>query len=494
MRFLRRSLVGIFLLSLTFALLVLAGRTVVDAVEARLSAEPRAFPQRERVLAVNVLPYETEAVTPRLEVFGELRSQRTLDLRASVGGTIVAMAEEFAEGGHVAAGELLLRIDPVEAEAALARAEADRQDAQAELRDARRALVLAEDELAAAEQQATLREQALARQQDLSTRGVGTAAAVEEAELAVSSARGAVLTNRQGVAQAEARIDLAETTLARTEIGVEEAERRLADTELTAPFDGTLAGVAVLEGGRVTENELVAQLVDPERLEVSFRVSTAQYARLLDAEGRLRGAPVTVSLDVAGVDLTTTGTISRESASVAEGQSGRLLFARLDDAPGFRPGDFVTVSIEEPLLRDVARLPSTALGSDGALLVVGEGERLELVAVELLRRQGDDVLVRGDDLAGALVVSQRSPLLGAGIRVDPIQPGATDVPDEEVARAAAAAPPPTVRLEPDRRARLVAFVTESRMPDEAKTRLLSELEQEDVPTEIVDRLESRMGS
>ncbi|KAA9010546.1 efflux RND transporter periplasmic adaptor subunit [Histidinibacterium aquaticum] len=486
MRFLRRSLVGIFLLSLTLALFALAGRTVYDAVEQRMNAEPRSFPQRERVVSVNVIPFEPGQVTPELEVFGELRSQRTLDLRASVGGTVIEVAENFVEGGSVEEGEMLIRVDPTEAEAALARVRADRQDAEAELRDAERALELARDELAAAEQQATLREQALDRQRDLSERGVTTAATLEDAELAASSARATVLSRRQSIAQAEARIDSARTQLARTGIDVEEAERTLADTEITAAFSGTLSEVAVTEGGRVSANELLAQLIDPDRLEVSFRVSTAQYARLLDEEGRLRDAPVTVALDVSGLDLTATGHLSRVSAAVPEGQTGRLVFARLDEAPGFRPGDFVTLSVEEPPLEGVARLPGTAVAADGTVLVVGEGERLASAPVETLRRQGDDVIVRAEtDLAGELVVAERSPLLGEGIKVNPLLPGGEAVQPEA---------PATVRLEPDRKARLVAFVEGSEMPDEAKTRILSELEQDEVPAEMVDRLESRMGS
>ncbi|SLN21858.1 efflux RND transporter periplasmic adaptor subunit [Roseisalinus antarcticus] len=485
MRFLRRSLVGIFLLSVTLALFALAGRTVFDAVETRMNAEPRAFPQRERVIAVNVVDFTPESIIPELDVFGELRSQRTLDLRASVGGTVVSVADNFVEGGTVAADEVLLRVDPTDAQSALARAQADLQDGLAEVRDAERALNLAEDELAAAEDQVTLRTQALERQRDLAGRGVVTAAALEDAELAASAARAAVLSRRQSVAQAEARIDSAQTELSRIRIDLDEAERTLGDTEIRAAFAGTLSGVSVIEGGRITSNELLAQLIDPSRLEVAFRVSTSQYARLLDAEGALRQSPVTVTLDVSGVDLTARGVLSRESAGVAEGQTGRLLFARLDAAPAFRPGDFVTVTIAEPALERVARLPATAVAADGTVLVVGEGERLELAQVELLRRQGDDVIVRGTDLGGSMVVAERSPLLGAGIKVRPILPGGASALPEG---------PQTLRLEPDRRARLKAFVEGSRMPDEAKSRILAQLEEEEVSAEVVARLESRMGS
>ena len=485
MRFLRRSLIGIFLLSVTLAVFAMAGRTVVMAVQDRMNAEPRSFPQNERVLAVNVLEFQPQTIAPVLTVFGELRSQRVLELRPSVGGTVVEVAESFVEGGAVRQGEVLLRIDPVDAEAALARVRADIRDAEAELRDAERALDLARDELAAAESQADLRARALTRQQDLADRGVGTAAAIEEAELALASANQSVLSRRQAEAQAEARLDQAVTRLEREEINLAEADRTLVDTTITARFDGALSDVLVIEGGRVTANERVAQLIDPDRLEVAFRVSTSQYARLLGEDGNLLEAPVTVTLDVEGVDLTATGTISRESAAVGEGATGRLIFARLDAAPGFRPGDFVTVSIAEPELPFVARVPSTAVAADNTVLAVGEGDRLRSVPVELLRRQGDDVLIRSRELPGELIVAERTPLLGAGIRVRPITPGIAEAGPQE---------PEMVTLDEERKARLVAFVEGSRMPDEAKSRILSQLEGSEVPAEMVARLESRMGS
>lgn len=484
MRFLRRSLTGVFLLAVTLALVAWAGEMVRGAVVARMNEEPRSFPQRERVLAVNVITLEPQRITPELTVFGELRSQRTLDLRSATGGTVIEVSDDLVEGGSVTAGQLLLRIDPVEAQAALDRVRADLQDAQAELRDAERALVLAEDELTAAREQAALRDQALARARDLKNRGVGTAAAVEAAELSASSAQASVLTRRQSVASAQARIDQATTRLARAEISVAEATRDVDETEIYASFDGTLADVTISPGGRVTANERFAQLVDPTRLEVSFRVSTSQYARLLDDGGALMKAPIAVTLDASGVSLLAMGQITREGATVGDGQSGRLLFARLEDAAGFRPGDFVTVRIEEPALDRVAMVPSTALAADNTVLIVGEEDRLESAQVELLRRQGDDVIIAVGSNAGQTIVAERSPLLGAGIKVNPIAPGGAEPPAE----------PEMVALDADRRAKLIAFVTEGRMPDDVKARIISQLEQEEVSSDVITRLESRMGS
>ena len=42
---------------------------------------------------------------------------------------------------------------------------------------------------------------------------------------------------------------------------------------------------------------------------------------------------------------------ARDSAGAAEGQSGRVIYARLGRAAGFKPGDFVGVAVEEPRFR-----------------------------------------------------------------------------------------------------------------------------------------------
>lgn len=484
MRFLRRSLVGLFLLAVTIGLATLAGNTVWRALEARWSDEPQARPARERVFAANVMTIAPETIRPVLSTFGEVRSRRTLELRASAGGEVIWLSDKFEEGGEVEAGELLVRIDPAEAQSALDTVRADLAETEADLRDAERALGLAADEILAAEDQARLRANALARQQDLLERGVGSTAAVETAELALSSANQAILSRRQAQATAEARVDAAKTALQRRQIALAEAQRRLDDTQIEAEFSGVLSEVGVVEGGLVSSGESLAQLIDPKALEVAFRVSTPQYTRFLTDSGRMIGADVLASIDILGVDLEARGKISRESGAVGEGQTGRLLFARLDSAPGFRPGDFVSVRIEDPPLEGVARLPATAVDAAGTILAISEDDRLEVAEVEVLRREGDDVIVRARGLAGREVVSERTPLLGAGIRIRPVRPG----------NAEAAAEPELLTLDPERRARLVAFVEANQfMPDEAKQRVLAQLRQDMVPARVVERIESRMG-
>ena len=153
MRFLTRSIVGIFLMALTFGLLVLAAGIVLRALEERAQGGPPGRPAQERVFAVNVDTLTLGTATPVITAYGEIKSWRTLEIRTSAAGQIVELAEAFRDGGRVEEGQLLYRIDPADARAERDVARTQLDEIEAEIDEAAAALALAEEEVAAARQQ-----------------------------------------------------------------------------------------------------------------------------------------------------------------------------------------------------------------------------------------------------------------------------------------------------------------------------------------------------
>ncbi len=359
MRFIMRSVTGLALLALTLGLLALAAGEIRTAIAARQAAAVAQPPAAERVYPVNAAPLDPVTARPVLTAYGDLQSARQLELRAATGGTLTELAPGFRDGGRVRAGETLYRIDPADARAVLALAESDLADARAEEADAQASLGISREELAAGERQRGLRAQALTRALDLRGRGVGSEAERETAEIALATAEQIVTGLRLELARAEARIDRAAIARDRAAIARDEAARALAETQEAAPFDGYLTEVAAVPGRLVSENEKLGLLLDPTALEVAFRVSNAEFARLIDADGELLPLEVSASLDVEGIELGVPGLLDRAGASTGVGQTGRLVYARLDtDRLGMlRPGDFLTVRVAEPALADVAVVP-----------------------------------------------------------------------------------------------------------------------------------------
>ncbi len=429
MRFLQRSLAGLLLLVVTLALLGLAAITLGSAVrESRAPGGPAGGVQ-ERVVAANLLTLTPADIAPRITAYGKVEAERTLELRLRQGGTVVWVAESLRDGGTVVAGEVLLRLDPIPAEDALALARADLAEAMASAADAVAAVELAAEDLVAAEAQSDLRQQALDRQKDIAARGAGSEQAVEITELALSAARQAVLSRKQALAAARARVDQTAVAGTRAEISLGEAERALAETSLLAGLTGRIDGASLVTGAVVTANEALGRIIDPGSMAVALRLSTAQYARLLDETGTLRASSVAVTLPGLQDAPPLPGRLDRVSAAVGEGQTGRLVYAALDAGPAglalLKPGDFVEVVIEGDRLPDAALVPATAVGRQGTVLALGPDDRLQEVAVQVLGRQGDDVIIAVQDLAGREIVTERSAFLGEGIRIRPIRPGQT---------------------------------------------------------------------
>ena len=493
MRFLVRGIVGLSLFALTVALVAIGVLRLMGARDGDETGRPGA--SQERAFVVNVATLERITADPVITAYGEVRSWRTLELRAATAGRIVALSDDFRDGAAVAAGALLFAIDPSEAEAKLADAEVALLDARAEEAEAREALVVAEADLVAAETQRTLRIQGLERQRELQQRDFAAAATVEEAELAVANAEQTVAGRTLALVTARNRIDRAVRAIERAAINRDEAARLLDETQVTAEFDGLLSDVDAAIGRRLSANERLGLLIDLAALEVAFRVSNTQFARLLE-DGVLRPAPVVASLDLDGTAVQVPGRVERVGAVVEAGDTGRIVYARLDAGVDtiLRPGDFVTVTVAEPPLPDVAVIPATAADSAGRILIVTEDERLEEAAVAILRRQGD-LLIVGDAPFGARYVTERTPQLGPGIKVRPVAVEAT------AEGPGAPLPSPTgttggggdrvVLNDAERRSLIEILEADRRMPEDRRSRLRDLLSQPEVPRGVVERLRLR---
>jgi multidrug efflux pump subunit AcrA (membrane-fusion protein) len=481
MRFITRSLMGLMLMTLTLALLALAGNSIFSAYKNKSSGGFGNREARERVFTVEVMTVKLGSEYPEIQTFGEVISGRTLELRAAASGELVQISENFREGGIVKQGEVLFQTDPATAQSRLLISENELTEAQADLADARRNLSLAHDEIAAAERQLALRKKSMQRQDDLRERGVGTEAAMETADLAVSNAEQAVLSKRLSLANAQARIARAETLVGRRQINVDEAARLLADTTVKAEYDGVLSEVSVVLGRLVNANEKLGNLIDPTALEIAFRVSSDDFRAL--TAGNLQQAEVRITL---GNDNSFSGQIDRVSAAVGEGNTGRELFARVQNAASLniQPGDFVSVAVVEPALENVAKIPSAAASTNGDVLIVGAENRLAEATVQILRKSDNGIIVRADDIAGEQLVLARAPQLGEGIRVNPRSPGGPAIEDKKM-----------IKLDDDRRAKILTMLENNkRMPAAVRDRLIKQFEKDEVAEDVVERIESRMAS
>lgn len=228
--------------------LALVAFLTADRGAVRAADDPGSVDVAAALLEVDAIAVRREATRGGAELRAALSPVRQVTLAAEVEGRVIAV--EAQEHRPVAAAAVLVRLDPTLAEAAVQRAEA------AVLR------TRATHKLTRLE---------LARQRDLSSRQVTSAADLDRAESEERSAFAAA---------AEAAAQLAD------------ARARLDKTVITAPFPGVVNWLDLEVGAFLRPGDRVAELLDISAIELEVGVTDRQVVALRE------GDRVTVEVDV----------------------------------------------------------------------------------------------------------------------------------------------------------------------------------------------------
>jgi RND family efflux transporter MFP subunit len=422
-----------FVLPIAAAVLV-TSRLVAEApLPARVSTTPVG-------LAVRVVPVEPAPLVPVARGWGNVRAADTWTAVSEVRGTVIWRHADLAEGRVVAAGEVILRIDPTDYQLAIAQAEADlaalrAEVAQIEAEDlnTRRVLALEEARLALTESDA-------ARTRELVAQGTAPQARADEAERAVLAARRVTVELQNALALIAPRTERNAAQMARTQAALERAERDLAHTEITAPFDMRITSAPADLYQVVAIGQTLAAGEGLERAEILAQVPIPAFQRLLSGfsmDGTvieaMRASPAEVGVAVVPVGnpgQVWQGRVSRiEPALDPRARTVQVVIEVADPFTGANPPERiplvpnlqVEVTLTGAALADVVAVPETALHG-GLVYLSDDRNRLELRPVEVAFRQaGQAVIASGLESGEWLILDDIAPAI-PGLSLVPVAP------------------------------------------------------------------------
>lgn len=311
----------------------------VAAVSAPAPAAPAATPR----VKVEVAPVSRVRLERSVAAVGTLRSHDSVMLRPEISGRIAQI--NFSEGGKVARGQVLVRLDDSVAKARL-------QQARANLK------------------------------------------------LAGSQYNRSVELNKQGFVSKQAR-DEAASHLAVQQAAVALAEAELEKTAIQAPFDGLVGLRTVSVGDYVGPGTDLVPIEAIDPLNVDFRIPE-QFLSAVSVGARLH-----VTFDaIAG--LQREGSVGAISPQVDVGGRSLLLRANVPN-PDYmlRPGLFARVQLELAEAMGLV-IPESALAPSGDAQYVFrvEGGVVRRVIVQIGQRAGAQVeIVSGLNEGDSVVVS-----------------------------------------------------------------------------------------
>lgn len=370
----------------------------------------------ERSFTVSVIDADLATFTPKLSAFGEINAAETLNIRAPAAGDVIFVAPNLRAGGILQAGQVLVKVDPFDYELTLDDTKTSLADAQSSLNEAQEHLRIQTLNVDFAARSLDLAQTDLTRAKALFDRGSLTAQQLEARELTLSQ-------RDQSLRQAKSNIILQEATLNRRITAIEtakrnvaRAERALAETTITTPYDAIVISSNVVPGATFSQGEAVASVYQANALEVRFTLSEFQYGQLV--EDGLIGREVEVIWDIEPKPIVLNGNITRIGAQVDASLGGVELFAALQSSPedNIRPGTFVSVRLPGISFVDALSIPETAIYAEGNFYTV-EDYRMKSIPAEILARDGGNVIVRASVNDGDRIITTRLAQAGDGVLV-----------------------------------------------------------------------------
>lgn len=318
------------------------------AAPATVSAKDLARSQPVRVTLATAAQRDVPVV---LNGLGTVQASQTVNIHARVDGILDSVG--FTEGQNVKAGDVLARLDPRLAQAALDQAQAAKTKDEAQLRGA----------------QADLTRYTALVQKDYAS--------------------------RQSLDQQQATVDQLKAALVADDAAIETARTNLDYTVITAPVDGRM-GLRQLDAGNIVHSgdaTPIAVLTTLQPISVVFSLPENDLEAVQSAAARGPVAARALRDDGTVID---TGTLAVLDNQVDAGTATLKLKATFPNREEkLWPGAFVHVALDVDMVKNAVTVPVAAVqrGPDGLFAwVVGPDETARVTPI-LTGRIGDGVAV-----------------------------------------------------------------------------------------------------
>ena len=338
-------------------LLVLGALLVFFLMDA-LKTEPIKAELPDAALAVKTQILNRTEVTLSVESQGTVRPRTRTTLISEVSGAVLEVSDQFIVGGIFKKGDVLMRLDPVDYEVALQRAKA----------------------------------QLISRNALLEFEKARAVQAKKEWEMT-----GRPESDAPSLALRAPYLAEAEANILQAQAEVKQAQIKLQRATIRAPYAGMVSAKSVDIGQYVTTGSRLGETFAIEFVEIRLPLTTKDLSQMelgsfqnIEADNK-----ATLSGSVNGRSAIWSAAIVRSEGVVEELNRSQYLVARVSDPYGLNQplaassqpllvGTFVTAKLRGKTLRNVFKVPRSALLQGSRVAVVDAMQKLQINAVKVV--------------------------------------------------------------------------------------------------------------
>jgi len=358
---------------------------------------PETVPEESSRSAKIVQTIQLESHTHAVAVSasGSVVPSRKVVIQPQVTGQVVWQSESITTGGHVKAGDELIRIDPNDYELALAEVRASLEQARFE------------------------REVESGRQVIAKREWNELQSALDMKEV------------NQSLVLREPHLRRAEALMEKAVNDIQMAELQLSRTVISAPFNAMVLTESVEVGQLLNPGSEVCELVGTDEFWIQVTVPFSDLKWVQFPNEDRPGAAAQVILDMGdGDSVAWQGRVIRLLSDLDPlGRMARLVVS-VADPLGLRQetrdklplllGSYVKVKIDAGNLDDTLTIPRVALREGNKIWVVGDDHLLKILPATVLWRETETVLIANTLEKGDLLIVSDLRVALPGMEVDPL--------------------------------------------------------------------------
>ncbi len=401
-------------------ILVIAAGVLGMKTMAASKRPPAEKPSPANTLSVSTISTEKQTIRLTAMGYGQAEPVNVLEICPQVSGNIVERHPALEQGGMVAKGDVLLKIDDTDYTIAVDKAVAEVKLAENTIAQFRVSYAQDKDRLIAVRKSTRLGKAEYLRLKTLYEGDrVGTLSDVETSEKNYNTYLDSEKTLSKTISLYPLQIEEAKNDLALDKADLKTAELNLARCVITAPFSGRIKAESIETGTYVATGTSALTLTDDRLLEIQVPLSDKDAFEVLGLRHTPGENAWFSGLSTLGCRLeTVTGKsfasmAARVQRAVQYDESSRTLYLAVrvaresglensedsqDIGQGGIPlleGMFCKVYFQGRSVSEAVKIPRTSLNSDDTVFLA-RNNQLKTLAITQIMAEGDDVYVSGE--------------------------------------------------------------------------------------------------
>ena len=366
---------------LSIALIVLTTTLIIFLLVISKN-EVKATTPIEKHWDVNDITAAPGFYAPSLQLFGTLESPATTTLTSKIGGIINDTPK--LDGQHIEKGEVLIAIDPSEAQRISDQRLADLKEAEANLASEQVRNTFNKSNLKHEEELLALTQKSVDRITTLNRKKLSAESDLETALITQTQQALRVNQSKLSIANHKNQIAILEARVLRSKAAFQQAQDDLLSATVIAPFNARISQLHVSKGNRIQNGSSLVTLFSTEQLELRVHIPEYTANQIKKQLADFKKSPEVIYAHATVDTIQYKLPFNRLAGEVQQGAGGvDAIFTFEEEVLSLPIGKTLSITLKLPQLANVVVVPASSIYQQKYIYTI-EDQKLHSLPVERL--------------------------------------------------------------------------------------------------------------